>query len=221
MAKAKKETITSEPFRIRGRLSFLRLIEPKPFDGKGDPRWEATTLMDPADALQLESIKLVIKTSASLAKRPDAFGTVPLALRRLTAQFIPGAPAPDPKTKEDDIEIPFYDGSRKEYDGYEGMFVVPAHNTKLRPAVAGRNGKEVVPGDKQFPYSGCLGIASVTLWIQDNQYGKRIGVNLRGVQFVEGEPKYPAFGQGDIAAEDEFQALEDEGGADSSDLGFD
>jgi hypothetical protein len=215
---AKKEIITSDPIRIRGRQSFLRLIEPKAFDGKGEPRWEATTLLDPADKLQLESIKLVIKTAADVAKR--SYGLVPLALRRITAQFVPGAPQPDPQTKDDGIKIAFYDGSSKEYDGYDGMFVVPAHNSMLRPAVAGRNGKEVVPGDKQFPYSGCLGITSITIWGQDNQYAKRLGVNLRGVQFVEGEPKYPAFGQGDIAAEDEFQALEDseEG---STDLGFD
>jgi hypothetical protein len=216
---AKKEIITSESIRVRGRQSFLRLIEPKPFDGKGDPRWEATTLCDPADKLQLESIKLVVKTGASVATK--SWGLVPLALRRIAAQFIPGVEQPDPKAKDDGIKIAFYDGSSKEYDGYDGMFVVPAHNTFLRPAVAGRNGKEVVPGDKQFPYSGCLGITSITIWGQDNQYAKRLGVNLRGVQFVEGEPKYPAFGQGDIAAEDEFQALEDEGGGDSSDLGFD
>jgi len=215
---AKKESITSEPIRIRGRQSFLRLIEPKPFDGKGEPRWEATTLLDPADTLQLESIKLVIKTSAEVAKK--AWGLVPLELRRITAVFVPGAPVPDIKTKPDGIEIAFYDGSSKEYDGYEGMFVVPAHNSKLRPAVAGRNGKEVVPGDKQFPYSGCLGITSITIWAQDNQYAKRLGVNLRGVQFVEGEPKYPAFGQGAIAADEEFQALEDSDEG-SSDLGFD
>ncbi len=215
---AKKEIITSDPIRIRGRQSFLRLIEPKAFDGKGEPRWEATTLLDPADALQLESIKLVIKTSAQVAKQ--SWGIVPLALRRITAQLVQGAPAPDPSTKDDGIKIAFYDGSSKEYDGYNGMFVVPAHNSMLRPAVANRQGKEAVPGDKQFPYSGCLGITSITIWGQDNQYAKRLGVNLRGVQFVEGEPRYPAFGQGDIAAEDEFTALED-GPADSEDLGFD
>ncbi len=216
---AKKEIFTTEPFRIRGRESFLRLIEPKPFDGKGDPRWEATTLLDPADKQQLDSIKLVIKMSAQVATQ--TWGLVPLALRRIAAQFVPGAPEPDSKTKDDGIKIAFYDGSSKEYDGYNGMFVVPAHNSMLRPAVANRAGKEVLPGDKQFPYSGCLGITSITLWGQDNQYAKRIGVNLRGVQFVEGEPRYPAFGQGDIAAEDEFTALEDGDTAGGSDLGFD
>lgn len=215
---AKKEIFTSEPIRIWGRESFLRLIEPKAFDGKGDPRWEATTLLDPADKRGLDSIKLVIKTAAGVAMQ--SYGLVPLALRRITAQFVPGAPQPDPKAKDDGIKIAFYDGSSKEYDGYDGMFVVPAHNSMLRPAVANRQGKEVLSGDKQFPYSGCLGITSITIWGQDNQYARRIGVNLRGVQFVEGEPRYPAFGQGDIAAEDEFEALEDSG-TDASDLGFD
>ena len=38
------------------------------------------------------------------------------------------------------------------------------------------------------------------------KYGKRVGINLRGVQFAKDGP---AFGAGSIAAEEEFDALED------------
>jgi hypothetical protein len=211
-----KEAITTEKFRIYGRQSFLRLDKPKAFEEGQDPRWEGTTLLDPASQKGLESIKLLIKTAAALGK--EAYGTVPLELRKIAAQFIPGQAPVDPKAKEDGIEIAFYSGDKKEYDGYAGMFVVPAHNSKMKPAVANRRGVSVDVGEEQYPYPGCYGLTSITLWAMDNKYGKRIGVNLRGVQFdKDGE----AFSQGDIAPEEEFEALEDAGGAsEEEDIGF-
>jgi Protein of unknown function (DUF2815) len=90
------------------------------------------------------------------------------------------------------------------------MLAVPAHEyeTRPKPAVANRKGVSVAPGEEQYPYSGCEGIMSVTLWGQDNKNGKRVGINLRGVQFVaDGDP----FGSGgEHSAEEEFDALEDE-----------
>jgi ssDNA-binding protein len=77
----------------------------------------------------------------------------------------------------------------------------------------------VDPDDEQYPYPGCYGYTSLALWAMDNKYGKRILVNLRGVQFdKDGE----AFSQGDIAPEDEFEALEDEGTSEAAtdDLGL-
>lgn len=216
MAKG-KEALTSDKIRFPARASFVRLDKPKAFEDGADPRWETTFLLDPASAKGLEGIKRVIKTSAELAKAAYG-GIVPLALKQLAAQFIPDQAAPDPKTKDDGIEIAFYNGSKKDYDGYDGMFVIPAHNSKLKPAVANRKGVSVDPGEEQFPYSGSYVLGSITLWAQDNKYGRRIGVNLRGVQFdKDGE----AFSQGDIAPEEEFEALEDVGSeASDDDVGF-
>lgn len=220
---AANKSPTSEKFRIYGRGAFLRLDKPKKFDEHGEDRWEATALLDPASPKGLEGIKLVIK-NASIVSKEAYNGVVPLALRKLAAQFIPGASAPDPKAKDDGIEVAFYDGDVKEYDGFAGMFVVPMHNSKMKPAIANRKGVSVDPGEEQFPYSGSYDYFSLTIWAQvgetQKKYGKRLGVNLRGVQFAaDGE----AFGQGDIAAEEEFAALEDEGegAGDGDDLGFD
>lgn len=216
MAKG-KEALTSEKIRFPARASFVRLDKPKPFEDGADPRWETTFLLDPASAKGLEGIKLVIKTAAALSKAAYG-GIVPLALRKIAAQFIPGQEAPDAKAKDDGIEIAFYDGSKKEYDGYDGQFVIPAHNAKLKPAVANRKGVSVDPGEEQYPYAGCYVLGSITLWAQDNKYGRRIGVNLRGVQF---DKDGDAFSQGDIAPEEEFEALEDVGGESSDDdVGF-
>jgi hypothetical protein len=46
--------------------------------------------------------------------------------------------------------------------------------------------------------------ASIELWCQDNNYGKRINASLRGVQFLkDGE----AFAGGGVANADEFDDL--------------
>lgn len=214
------ESPTSDKLRFHARGSFLKIDKPKPFDDGGDPRWEAAFLLDPADPKHLDGIKLVLKTAGAMAK--EAYGVVPLAIKRLAAEFIPGQAAVDPKTKDDGIEVAFYSGDKKDYDGYAGMFVIPAHNSKMKPAVANRRGVSVDPGEEQYPYSGCGVIGSITLWAQvgktQQKYGKRIGVNLRGVQFdKDGDP----FSQGDIAPEEEFEALEDAPGASEDDgVGF-
>jgi len=220
MAVAKKETVTSEKIRLRGRAAFLKIDKPKPYEEGATPRWESTILLDPASKVGLESIKLLFKTAAEVGKK--AFGVVPLALKRLAAQFIPGQAAPDPKTKDDGIELAFYDGSKKDYDGYEGMVAVPAHEyeDRLKPAIANRKGVSVSPGEEQYPYSGCEAIQSITLWCQDNKNGQRIGINFRGLQFVADGESFGGAG-GSINPEEEFDALEDEGApAGEEDLGF-
>lgn len=202
---AKKTTPTSDKLKFHSRCAFVRLDKPKPFEDGSEPRWETTFLLDPADAVQLTDIKMVLQQAAAFAKRADCAGFVPLAIKKLAAQFITGQAAPDPLAKDDKIEVAFYHGDEKDYDGFAGKFVIPAHNT-IKPAVANRKGEKVEPGEDQFPYSGCYGIGSITMWWQDNKYGKRIGVNLRGVQY---DKKGEAFGHGEIAPEDEFEAMED------------
>lgn len=198
----KKQTPTSEKIYFKARAAFVKLDKPKPFEDGSDPRWETTFLLDPADKEQSEDLKRILKLTADFAKRPDCAGFVPLALKKLAAQF-DLAPAPDIKAKDDEIELAFYHGDKKDYDGFAGMFVIPAHNT-IKPAVANRKGAAVAPGEPQFPYSGCYVVGSITLWWQDNKYGKRVGVNLRGVQY---DKKGEAFTHGEINPEDEFTPL--------------
>lgn len=213
---AKEASPTSRKLRFRNRAAFVRLDKPKAFEEGTDPRWESTFLLDPADkghwsanpALKLDGAKEIFQEMANVSK--IAYGVVPLQLRILASKFGLGKPVDIANEKEDEIEIALYHGSKKEYDGYEGMLVIPAHN-KIKPAVANRKGVLVEPGEEQFPYSGCQSIGSITFWAQVGQtqkrYGKRIGVNLRGVQFYADDK---AFGIGEIAPEDEFEGLGDE-----------
>ena len=101
------------------------------------------------------------------------------------------------------------DGTEKEAtDGYgPGIVFISARNAK-RPGVVHRDLTPLVETDGK-PYAGCYVNATVRCWAQDNAYGKRINWALRNVQFVkDGEP----FGEKPTPADQEFQALPDEGG---------
>lgn len=215
MAGKKSETPTSDKIQFYSRTRFMRLDVPKPFEDGADPRWEATFILDPADVKGQAGIALILGTAAKLAK--ETYGVVPLAIKKLAAKFIPGTKKVDlndPANADDGIKVAFIDGDAdkyKSYSGYAGMFIVPAHNSKLKPGVANRAGLTVQPGEPQYPYDGCYAIGCITIWIQvgktEQKYGRRVGINLRGVQFAADGA---AFTQDTIDAEDEFQALEDE-----------
>ena len=69
-------------------------------------------------------------------------------------------------------------------DGYEGnMFLSASSNTA--PMVLNNNSPQPVTnaGDAQV-YAGCYVDAKVSMWTQNNQYGKRVNANLHVVKFV-------------------------------------
>jgi len=218
MAGKRTETPTSDPITFFARGRFMVLDEPKAFEQGQDPRWEATFILDPTDAKQAAGIKQVLETAATLAKAH--YGKVPLKIKELAVKFIPGTPAIDynkPENKADEIKVQFIDGDEekyKDYAGYKGMFIIPSHNKKLRPDVVNRLGAKVKKGEPQYPYDGCNVRGSITLWLQsgetERKYGRRVGINLRGVQFVSDNQ---AFTQD--AIDDEFEALEDEASTES------
>lgn len=191
MAKA----LTSEKIRIRSangaRASFLALDKPVPFAAGMAPKWKATFLLDPSDK---EHAAIIADIKAKAAK--------------LLA---------DAGLKREDLTHPpcFGDGSKKKYDGWSGMFYISSaqDGTSYVPVV-NRTKVPVKPGNAQFPYSGCYINGSITLWLQNNSYGKRINANLLTVQFVrDGE----AFGGGErVDPDDEFEALGDAPGGSGS-----
>lgn len=171
---------TSEIIKLRSaRLSFARLWKPKAFQEGQDPRFEATFLLDPSNADHASTIAEIKAAAMKLIKESG-----------LDARA---------------FKLCFGKGDDKPYDGYAGMVYIAANN-KTRPTVVDRNRNPVAEGDKQAPYSGCIVNTNLTLWLQNNQYGKRINANLRIVQFVADGP---AFGVQAAKAEDEFEALGD------------
>lgn len=108
--------------------------------------------------------------------------------------------------------LALHDGDVKaDYAGYEGNMFLNSRNT-VRPLVIDRDKTPLAATDGK-PYAGCYVHASIELWCQDNNFGKRINATLRGVQFFKDGD---AFAGGGTASEDEFEDIEE--GAYADDL---
>ncbi|MBE0435910.1 MAG: DUF2815 family protein, partial [Methylomicrobium sp.] len=71
--------------------------------------------------------------------------------------------------------------------------------TKRRPLVIDKDKTPIVESDNKL-YPGCYVNAIITLWAQNNNWGRRVNAGLQGVQFVaDGEP----FGDAGVSV-DEF-----------------
>ena len=179
---------TSEVIKLQSvRLSFAKIFKPETFATGQDARFSATFLLDPTNATHKATI-----------------GEIHAAAKKLIEEA---------GFKVSDFDICFGHADKhpkkSKYDGYQGMFFIVASN-KTRPVVVNRRLAPVVEGDPQAPYSGCYVNGSITLWLQNNSYGKKINANLRAVQF---EKDGTAFGMKPVAAEDEFEPLEGEAAA--------
>lgn len=107
--------------------------------------------------------------------------------------------------KVGDDKLCIKDGDNIEYDGYEGMWAVKAGNN-TRPLVINRD-RSPLAEDDNIVYAGCYVNASIDLWFQNNQFGKRVNANLLGIQFVkDGEP----FGDGKVASLDDFDEIDED-----------
>lgn len=167
------------------RLAFPVLFQPKSVNGEGDPAFSATFLMPP-DHAAVAQLKAAIEEVGS-AKWGAKWAAVKKEI-----------------TGKDRTCL--HDGDTKaDYAGFEGNLFVSARN-KSRPLVVDRDLTPLAEVDGR-PYAGCYVNASVEVWAQDNNFGKRINATLRGVQFVKDGD---AFSGGGAASEDEFDSLEDE-----------
>lgn len=181
-------TTTSDVIKLPNvRLSFPELTKPKAFQEGQTPKFQATFLIDPSSKdgaalikkLRGEIQDLLVNHYGSADKVPKGF-----------------KPCLKDNAKEE-----------KEYAGYEGMWFVSSNNT-VRPGLAGRdpriplNQEDI---DRMF-YPGAVVNATITLWVQDNQYGKRVNANLRGIQFVKDGERLG--GVAPVEAENEFDIVE-------------
>ena len=164
------------------RLSYPSLFREKKFaptDAKGS--YSATFILDKkTQAKEIAAIKAAIDS--------------------ITREVFKGKPVGNNR-------VCLHDGSEKEgTDGYgEGIMYVSARTDK-RPQVVNRDLTPLTEEDGK-PYAGCYVNATIELWAQDNQYGKRINAKLRAVQFAkEGKP----FGEGTIDVSKEFEPIADD-----------
>lgn len=165
---------TSDIIKIKNsRLSFPRLFTPRAFRKDQEPRFEATFLLDPSDKLHAKIIEAIESTADEIAS--DMW------------------PKKIPNALEQCFGLAEDDKKKADYDGYQGMFYISCSaktNNPVRVFDQGRN--ELVKDgnvEPRIPYAGCYVNGTISLWTQDNEFGKRINANLRLVQFAsDGEP---------------------------------
>lgn len=76
------------------------------------------------------------------------------------------------------------DGEEKGREEYEGYMVLSA-NSKSKPIVLGKQREVIKDPDDCEIYAGCYVNAKVSLWFQNNQYGKRVNCELIAIQFAK------------------------------------
>jgi hypothetical protein len=164
------------------RLAFPVLFEARTVNGEGKPAFSASFLLDPADP-QVKALNQAIEQVAK-----DKWGAKADAiLKQMRAQD----------------KVALHDGDLKaNYDGFPGNLYVSARSA-TRPLVIDKDKSPLTEQDGK-PYAGCFVNASIELWPQDNNYGKRVNASLRGVQFFrDGD----SFAGGGAASEDEFDDI--------------
>ena len=164
------------------RLAFPQLFEAKTVNGEGKPAFSANFLIA-ADDPQIAAINAAIEEVA----RAKWGAKAEAILKQMRAQD----------------KTALHNGDLKSnYEGFDGNYYISARST-TRPLVIDRDKTPLAEADGK-PYAGCYVNASVELWAQDNNYGKRINASLRGVQFLrDGD----AFAGGGAASEDEFDDM--------------
>lgn len=173
------------------RLAFPQLFEAKTVNGEGKPAFSASFLLDPSDP----QVKELNKAIEQVAR--DKWGAKADAI-------IKQMRATD--------KVCLHDGDLKSnYDGFPGNLYVSSRS-QTRPLIIDKDKTPLAEADGR-PYAGCYVNASIELWAQDNNYGKRVNASLRGVQFHrDGD----AFAGGGAASEDEFDDISE--GAEAGDL---
>lgn len=165
------------------RLSFPSLWATETYNGTDTGKY-ACTLLIPKDSKQGKDLAKAVSSAAE-----EKFGK------------------PLPKS----IKYALKDGDSVEYDGYAGMWAIKA-NTKKRPVVIDQR-KTPVTEDDNVIYAGCFVNASIEVYAMDNQYGKRVGCQLNGIQFVKDGDSFGGGGN----AMDDFDAIESEDSDDADD----
>lgn len=178
------------------RLSFPDLFEAKQFEGQGPFSYRAAFL-------QNEDTPVYVKQADNTWKP----STMQKVIETVAAEAWKTKGAAILKTLEGNPQkCCWYDGSIKEYDGYEGNFVLSASRgqDKGRPSIVGADTTPLTEKDGK-PYAGCVVNGTVEVWAQDNKYGKGIRATLRTVQFVKDGD---AFSAGTPVSDDDYEPIE-------------
>lgn len=164
------------------RLSFPSLFKRSVFQGK-ECKFEATFLIPKDD-------------KETLAKINGAIDTL-IAEHKINKASIP---ADKMCLRGGDVA---FNKDGEPLDGYPGHFSFKASSNQ-QIQIVDRNKMPIIEEDNKL-YAGCYVNAVVSVWYQNNAYGRRINGNLYAVQFVkDGE----SFGSSPSNAAGMFDALD-------------
>lgn len=156
------------------RLSFPSLFNTAKFGGEDTGKYEATFVLD-----KVEHAEVIAGIKAQI--------------ERLMKEEL--------KSKVPSDKLCLKDGDEMGRPEFEGKYTIKA-STKKRPLVINRDKSPITESDNVI-YAGCYVNAIVSLWAQNNTWGRRINAQLDGVQFCrDGE----AFGDGGVSV-NEFDAF--------------
>ena len=156
------------------RLSFPSLFNTAKFGGEDTGKYEATFVLD-----KVEHAEVIAGIKAQID--------------RLMKEELKGKVPSD--------KLCLKDGDEMGRPEFEGKYTIKA-STKKRPLVINRDKSPITESDNVI-YAGCYVNAIVSLWAQNNTWGRRINAQLDGVQFCrDGE----AFGDGAVSV-NEFDAF--------------
>lgn len=96
-----------------------------------------------------------------------------------------------------------HDGDAKaDKEGYKGNLYLSASN-KITPLVIDGNKSPLQAASGKL-YSGCYVNGVISLWAQDNKFGRRINASLMGVQYLRDGQRLSG---GGVASADDFEAI--------------
>lgn len=168
------------------RLSFPDLFVAKQYQGTGPFNYSATFLVQPGSPNDV-AIKAEIQKAAK-AKWADKAADILKTIEGQSMKFC------------------YINGNTKAYDGYAGLWALSAKRGQDsgHPKVIDTDLRDITPEEGK-PYGGCFVNATVSLWAQDNSWGKGMRCTLMTVQFAgHGE----SFGGAPQATTDGFEAIE-------------
>ena len=158
------------------RLSYPSLFQTATFGGEDTGKFEATFILDKVE-------------------HATAIAQIKAESDRIQKEEL--------KSKVAGDKLALKDGDETDKPELQGKMSIKA-STKKRPLVINRDKTPLAESDGVI-YSGCYVNAIVSLWGQNNQWGKRVNASLEGVQFAkDGE----AFGTAG-ASVDEFDDFDD------------
>jgi hypothetical protein len=172
------------------RLGFFNGYEPGSYEGKLS--YSAQLIVDPKSA-NVAALDKAIEQVAREKWKDRAPAVLEVLRKQDRVCFRHG-----PKMSGDGVV----------FDGFDGMYYCSASSrAEQRPLMLKRDKTPSVASDGLL-YSGCYADVKISLWAQDNQFGKRVNAQLKVVQFrADGD----AFSGGTPPSADGMDDLSDVG----------